>query len=401
MNDNGVPYSTMEILQHSIGAIVVVSIVLWVGIGFRLWKMARTKPTALENVHAELNPAELVSIIVPVHNEERVIEKCAHSLRGQTHKNLQLIFVLDRCNDGTKSILERHASEDDRVCIVENNFCPDDWAGKCHAAKLGADKADGNWLLFTDADTEFDTRLVSSTVSSAIDRKADLLSLLSSLTITKVFERIVQPIASTFLVRQFPVDRVNREKRSRPFANGQFLLFSKEAYERIGGHTAVKDDLLEDIAFARLVHRNDMKVQMLFADGLLRCSMYPSFSAFTRGWKRIFIEASSRNVPRLVRSGVLVLLVTLFLPAINVTGVVVGAQASTALLWSSVASLAIMLVVISWLYCINNAPVMYVVFAPLGGLVVAKLFFDASFILKNRTPIEWGGKTYIVEPRHE
>ena len=102
----------------------------------------------------------------------------------------------------------------------------------------------GNVMLLDLA--QFDSELVRCAVASAIKREASLLSILSSLTITKTFERIVQPIAGTFLVRQYPVDRINREHRSRPFANGQFLLFSREAYESIGGHDAVKDDLLED-----------------------------------------------------------------------------------------------------------------------------------------------------------
>jgi hypothetical protein len=47
----------------------------------------------------------------------------------------------------------------------------------------------------------------------------------------------------------------------------------------------------------------------------------------------------------------------------------------------------------------NNAPIVYGVFAPIGGLVVAKLFFDAASMLKHRKPIHWGGREYILEPK--
>ncbi len=391
--------SALEITSYILGVVTVISTSMWLGIAYRLLAMARSKSTIREGMQLSVPEEVQVSIVVPAHNEERVIERCVSSLRNQTHKNIQIIFVLDRCTDGTLDILLKHADEDSRIHLIENDHCPDDWAGKCNAARVGATKATGEWLLFTDADTKFDSELVRCSVASAIKRNASLLSILSSLTITKTFERIVQPIASTFLVRQYPVDRINREHRSRPFANGQVLLFSRESYESIGGHEAVKDDLLEDIAFARKIHAEGGKVQVLFADGLLRCSMYPTFEAFKTGWKRIYIEASTRNINRLRRSAVLAVVVSILLPGVGVAGIIVGSLVSTPLIWLSIVSLVSCSLVICWLYKINNAPMMYAIFAPLGGLVVAKLFLDAASMLQHRIPIRWGGREYILEPK--
>jgi hypothetical protein len=55
--------------------------------------------------------------------------------------------------------------------------------------------------------------------------------------------------------------------------------------------------------------------------------------------------------------------------------------------------------VISWLYRINNAPVIFAIFAPIGSLVVAKLFFDAAKMLQRREQIHWCGKAYDLEPK--
>jgi chlorobactene glucosyltransferase len=390
----------IEIISWILGITVTISLFLWVGLGYRLWVMNKSKPVVREGLDLPNPEGESVSIVVPVHNEERVIDRCAESLRNQTHKDLQIIFVLDRCNDKTLEILQKHARQDDRVCLIENENCPEGWAGKCNAAHVGAAKATGVWLLFTDADTQFDKELVRCSVASAIKRGASLLSLLSSLTITKNFERIVQPIASTFLVRQYPVDRVNREHRPRPFANGQFLLFSRKMYEKIGGHNAVKEFLLEDIAFARhICYQKLGRVQMLFADGMLKCSMYPNFTAFQNGWKRIYIEAATRNVKRLRQSGLLAILVGIVFPAAGIAGICVGMQTSPLLFWTSIASLIAAVFVIAWLYRINNAPIIFALFAPIGAAVVAKMFFDSVQILKKRTPIRWGGKEYILEPK--
>jgi chlorobactene glucosyltransferase len=390
----------IEIISWILGITVTASLCLWVGLGYRLWVMNKSKPVIREGLDLPNPKGESVSIVVPVHNEERVIDCCAESLRNQTHRDLQIIFVLDRCTDKTRGILQKHADEDDRVCLIENDHCPEGWAGKCNAARVGAAKATGEWLLFTDADTQFDKELVRCSVASAIKRGASLLSLLSSLTITKNFERIVQPIASTFLVRQYPVDRVNRAHKPRPFANGQFLLFSRKLYEEIGGHNAVKEFLLEDIAFARhICYKNLGKVQILFADGMLKCSMYPTFAAFQNGWKRIYIEAATRNVKRLRQSALLAILVGLIFPIAGIAGIYVGLQTSPSLFWTSIASLIAAVLVIAWLYRINNAPIIFALFAPIGAAVVAKMFFDSVQILKERTPIRWGGKEYILEPK--
>ena len=90
---------------------------------------------------------------------------------------------------------------------------------------------------------------------------------------------------------------VNRRDSRRHFANGQFMLFRRDVYDAIGGHEAVKGELLEDIALARVVgmRRHDYAGGCLMADGMLFCRMYRSWEAFRRGWRRIYTEAAKRK----------------------------------------------------------------------------------------------------------
>jgi hypothetical protein len=85
------------------------------------------------------------------------------------------------------------------------------------------------------------------------ERKLDLLSLLSTLTFHTWFERIVQPAATLELMRQYPLALANAATDRRPFANGQFLLFTRAAYDGHRRHEAVKSSLFEDVDLARLV----------------------------------------------------------------------------------------------------------------------------------------------------
>ena len=189
-----VPYDFMslfDITSQILGIIVAGTLIFWLGFFVRLLRMTKDKPTIREGLSLAIDDSKPVSIIVPAHNEERVIDKCAEALRSQSYKNIQIIFVLDRCSDKSLDILQKHAIEDDRVTIVENDSCPDDWAGKCNAARLGSESSTGDWLLFTDADTKVDKDLVRCAIASATKRGASLLSLLSSLTTENFFEKFI------------------------------------------------------------------------------------------------------------------------------------------------------------------------------------------------------------------
>ena len=165
---------SVQIAVLLLGLIVFLVLCFWLGLIVRLWKMASTKATICEGLQLTVDPEITVSIVVPAHNEERVIDCCAKSLRMQTHQAIEIIFVLDRCSDQTLSILEAHAKEDSRIRIIENDSCPDNWAGKCNAARLGSEVATGDWILFADADTKFDADLVRCAVASAKKRGASL-----------------------------------------------------------------------------------------------------------------------------------------------------------------------------------------------------------------------------------
>ncbi len=348
-----------------------------------------------------------LSIIVPAHNEEQMIDACARSLREQEYDNLEIVFVLDRCTDATAERLAPHAAADPRVVIVENDTCPEEWAGKCHAAQCGADRATGEWLLFTDADTRFDPKLARAAVALALERRSDLLSLLTTLTAHHRFERIVQPVAVVNLARMYPIERVNRAERTRPFANGQFMLFRRSWYERLGGHAAVRDALLEDIAFARLLHRRGGRGALVLADGMLVCSMYDSLGAFKAGWKRIFIEACGRKPARLRKNGWRVLVSGIVFPLIQLAtlitaaavalngqiplGIAMVAAAGGAWLAQTAALLRV--------YPLGGAPRLAVLWYPAGCWIVGRLMLAAASDLEQRRPVIWGGKQYVLAPR--
>jgi len=351
-----------------------------------------------------------VFVVIPAHNEEALIARSVEGMRAQTYPNLHFIFVLDRCTDRTADRVREAIGADDRFTVESIQECPSDWAGKCNAARTGARvamAAGAEYLLFTDADVLFDPQLVQSAVALALREESDLLSALSTLTSKSWEELVVQPVASLNLVRMHPTDLVNRAINPRAFANGQFMLFTRAIYEAIGGHDAVSDDLLEDIAFARLVKSNGGRGIMVNSDRMLVVSMYDSLSSMREGWKRIFIEVARRRPRRLIHWGVRSLGVGLFMPCTQAATFCFGLLA---LGRGDVAGLVVALsavllgiitqsMVLLRFYSQARAPRIGILGYHLGCIMVALMMLEGAYDLIRRRPVRWGGREYILEPR--
>ena len=213
-------------------------------------------------------PADGASVRgVPAHNESRVIAGLIRSLRTETYPQLRVVLALDRCTDDTASLARAGIAGDARFEIVEIDLCPADWAGKVHAVHSGVTRSRGaqnaEYLLFVDADTVFEPGCIAASLALMRQSKLDLLSLLSTLTHDTWFERFVQTAAAFELMRQYPLTRANGLRDRRAFANGQFMLFTRNAYDAVGGHAAVNRALLEDLALARLIDRSSLQGRCL------------------------------------------------------------------------------------------------------------------------------------------
>lgn len=348
----------------------------------------------------------LVTVVIPAHQEEDVIERCARSLMAQRYPALEVVFALDRCTDRTESILRETVGSDERFRIVSIDDCPGDWAGKCNAAACGVRDARGDYLLFTDADTEFEADLVRSAVALALREGADLLSVLSTLTTQRWDERVVQPVATLNLLRMHPPDHVNRRERARAFANGQFMLFTRSMYERVGGHASVREDLLEDIAFARAVQANDGRSIIVNADGMLRVEMYDSLRALREGWKRIFVEVARRRPAKLRVWGARVFMAGVLVPGLEIATLVVGAvllaRGATLLpvlaLLTAGPGLLLQTIALVRIHRMGGSPAVGVLGHPVGAVIIAGVMFDGARDIVSGRPIRWGGREYILTP---
>ncbi|MBX3321467.1 MAG: glycosyltransferase [Phycisphaeraceae bacterium] len=370
-------------------------------------------PTAGSALGRESPARHRVCMIVPAHNEASNIGALVASMRAQNDASARFVLALDRCTDDTESIARAAIGDDDRFEIVLIDSCPPEWAGKVHAAWSGASRsraaADADLLVFSDADCSFHPECLRACAVLLDERRLDMLSLLSTLSTRHWFEKVAQPAATLELMRQYPLLRANHEgDRQRPFANGQFMMFRASAYREIGGHEAVREALLEDIAFARLLARAGLRTGLLLAGEAMSCRMYDTWGQFREGWKRIYIEAANRKSRRLVHASLVARSTGTALPLCGVLCLAMGLGIDGG--WDPLRVAAIAFAgagLLVWLAALlvaakaGRSPLWAIVCHPIGSWLVGGILARAGKELARGVPTRWGGRQYVLKDRSQ
>jgi len=396
----------------TLGAGALTCIVLWGLVWARVEHSSAVIPTLRhgERLARETPPKSSVCVIVPAHNEARVIAGLVESLRRESYPNLRVVLCLDRCTDNTGTLAKQAIAGDPRFEVIEITQCPPDWAGKVHAVHTGATTSlgarDAEYLLFADADTLFEPGCIAAALAMMRDRRVEFLSLLSTLTYHKWFERVVQTAAGFELLRQYPLTRANAREERRAFANGQFMLLDRATYEKIGGHIVVKNAVLEDLALAKRADERGVNIGVYLADGLFHCRMYADWSQFRRGWKRIYTEAANRKAARLGGSAMrlrwLGTIVPLWTLPAGPFGLAVVAQ-DPLMGWTLVAmwllAMALWAGSLLRITALGRAPLWTAPLHLIGAWMTADILSEAQQDLLRGATTTWGGREFVMNER--
>jgi glycosyltransferase involved in cell wall biosynthesis len=227
-------------------------------------------------------PRPFVHVIVPARNEQDCIGRCLESLVRQQGIDFRITVVDDGSTDQTHAIAQSFPG----VEVISAADVVSGAAGKCDAMICVAQGSRAEWLLFTDADTVHYPGSLAASVHEAKNRGVDLLSYSPEQETIAWSEKVLQPLVFAELMRAFPLDRVSDTGDSLAAANGQYILVLREAYEKVGGHGSVSNQLLDDVELARLFKRAGYKIWFGYGGGLVRTRMYRSFSAMLEGWTK-------------------------------------------------------------------------------------------------------------------
>jgi chlorobactene glucosyltransferase len=399
-----------------LGALPWVALAVFMAVALRLPRPLPPAPGPAQDPDPAHRPGSLppVTVIIPARNEAANIGRSAGSLARQDYPDFRILVVDDGSTDDTGAIARAIPPGKAReLRVVEGRTLPDGWFGKPWACATGVEAAGalapGSLLLFTDADTEHAPDLLLRAVLALEEDGADALSLLGRQEMGSFGERLVQPHIFALLgLRYRRLDRVIGPDRWKDaIANGQYILVRREAYGAMGGHEAVRGEVVEDLRLAQLLTEGGGRFTMRGAEDAFSTRMYTSLRDLVNGWTKNVATGARQGAvgwEGLALPGLLVFLLGVWvLPPLVLVATVAAALAAggsigpAVLAASPLAAWALLVTVLSFLlwiggYARMGAPARYALLYPLGALVTAWIVVR-SWVRGSRR-IEWKGRRY-------
>jgi chlorobactene glucosyltransferase len=342
-----------------------------------------------------------LAIVVPVRDEIANIDICLKGLLAQRGlaDDYEVIVVDDGSTDGTAERVKCLAGGDTRLRLVRAGPLPQGWMGKPHACWRGAAVSRARWLCFVDADLRAAPRLVATAIAAAEAQGIDLLSLSPFQELGGFWERLIVPAGMLLIGCVMDLRRIDDPTVPDVTANGQFLLFRGDAYRALGGHQAVRGEICEDKALARLCKQRGLRFRLLGGEHLARARLYRDLSSLWQGLAKNAVEilGSSAASVATASAGALVAWAALLLPL----GAALSAAADPSA--SSLAALALCLCGSLALFAMqlgavrhSRVPAAYALLFPAAYGAIAALAWS-SLALRWTGRVKWKGRTYEIE----
>ncbi len=244
-----------------------------------------------------------VSVLLPARNEAAVIGATVRRLLDSSSAIHELILLDDDSTDGTAELARQAAAGDPRLRVITGAPLPPGWLGKNWACHQLADAATGEFLLFTDADVIWRRGAIDGLIVLRERLQADLLSIWPTQETGSWAERLIIPLITFADWAYLPIVAVHHVTRpawaaaALSAAIGQCLLFTRDAYARLGGHAAVRSSIIDDLALARRAKALGLRLRLGEADGLIACRMYHNWPEVRDGFAKNILAGYGGVLP--------------------------------------------------------------------------------------------------------
>lgn len=224
-----------------------------------------------------------VSVLVPMRNEERNVDALVSSVQATSGlADWEFLVLNDASADSTQALLDEH-----KVETLKGKPLPAGWLGKPWACEQLAESASGEFLVFVDADVRLNQYAISSAIEYMNELNWDFISPHPRQIAITFLERLFQPLLQWSWLASVPLRIAERFGiRSMTIANGQFFIVKKIAYDAIGGHEAIRNQVLDDLQLARSLIQGGFKGGVAEASELAQTRMYNSARELVDGYTK-------------------------------------------------------------------------------------------------------------------
>ena len=346
-----------------------------------------------------------LTVLIPARDEVDNIERCVRAAAAARGPVAGIVVYDDGSTDGTGDVLDRLCGELPQLRVITGGSLPAGWVGKPYALHRLSEAADGELLLYVDAD-----------VALREDGVLRMLSLLGSpeqvpggldaAVVTAVprqhtgsfVERVMLPLLHLSYVAWLPMPLIHRIRDPRVLAaNGQLLLVRRPALEAIGGWHRVRSELVDDMAVCRAIKRSGGRVVFADGDQMADCRMYPDAASLRRGFSKNFYEGIGGHPLAMVV--VMALHLLLFVAPFIALAIAaaLGAWGLAAAAAVGVAANLLLRLIMAVRY---HHSLVSVLLHPVAVLLMMGILVE-SFRWSRRGDIRWRGRSYAARATRE
>lgn len=346
--------------------------------------------------------APVVTVCIPARNEESTIGKLLESLLHQDYSHFEILVLDDHSEDGTAKAVQHYMdSFNGRLTLLKGKEKPVSWLGKPWACQQLGESAHGDLILFLDADVTLEKGALRYVAATFMNQPVDMITVWPRQILSTFWEKSVIPLVYFALLTLLPSIYVWRSPRWMPkkiaplfreafsAANGQCIAFRAESYRKIGGHQAVCNQIVEDVALARAIKMAGYRVRMYEGCGSVSCRMYSSEPEMFAGFRKNFLAGFGYSLPLFLASALLHLVVFLFPWLMLIHSLVFG---NSIHLWLSATALSLTLMQRLLLAVWFRWDPLYSLLHPLGVLWFQRLGLQVLLDHVTGTKALWKGR---------
>ena len=329
-----------------------------------------------------------LTIIVTACNEENSIEPAIRSILNQEYPDFDVIAVDDRSTDSTGEILNRLELNFDNLKILHIRELPENWLGKVHALNAACRQAEGEWILFTDADIHFAPDSLKKCLFHAVSNELDHFTIAPKM-IADYFllEIMFRTFSYMFSFISSAVPGFFRKNMA--VGVGAFNLIRRSSLEKTEGFSWLRMEVADDVGLALMLKNSGAKSRFAYSLNDVSVRWYPSLLEMARGLEKNIFGVSTGY--RLSRTFVHFFLIILVSPAPFVAVCI-----SHDIFLQIAGIFSVILLIISGL--INkfrfNVSFLPSLFVPLGLIALMIISLRAGLICTRKGGIQWRGTFY-------